>query len=129
MKHSMDMLFVSPLSLGVRCSHIHGTSLCQQGEVEDEEDEEIADEEEQEEDEEDEEDENEEEEVEDEDEDKEVQDEEEEEEVEDQEENYCNQKFLNCVLLHFYWSDKFLNLISLFLLCQDSSSKCILVKF
>jgi hypothetical protein len=22
MKHSMDMLFVSPLSLGVRCSHI-----------------------------------------------------------------------------------------------------------
>ena len=28
MKHSMDMLFVSPLSLGVRFSHIHGTSLC-----------------------------------------------------------------------------------------------------
>jgi hypothetical protein len=26
-KHSMDMLFVSPLSLGVRCSHIHGTYI------------------------------------------------------------------------------------------------------
>jgi hypothetical protein len=28
MKHSMDMLFVSPLILGVHCSHILGTSLC-----------------------------------------------------------------------------------------------------